>query len=169
MTFHRRACVATLAVAMVLSGPALSQQTSMKELIVGAWTFVSALDVQADGKKTDRWGANPKGVFMFDAGGRFTQFIMRSDLPKFAAKRGDQGTAEENKAVLSGLVAVFGTYTVNEAEKTLITHVEGGAFPNQVGTDQKRTILSLTANELKYANPATSTGTTAEATWKRAK
>jgi hypothetical protein len=136
---------------------------------VGTWTFVSALDVHSDGKKTDRWGSGAKGVFMFDPHGRFTQFITRADLPKFAAGTADKGTAEETKAVLSGFVASFGTYTVNEADKTIITHVEGSVFPNLIGRDQKRVIATLTADELKYTNPTTSMGTVAEATWKRVK
>jgi hypothetical protein len=94
---------------------------------------------------------------------------MRSDLPKFAAKTADQGTADENKAVLQGMITHFGTYSVNEGEKTLTTRVEGSSFPNLVGVEQKRTIASLTTEELKYANPATATGTRAEAVWKRVK
>jgi hypothetical protein len=47
--------------------------------------------------------------------------------------------------------------------------VEGSWFPNRSGAEQKRIIASLTADELKYTSPATATGTTAEATWKRAK
>ena len=152
-----------------LPGGAISQQRSLKEQIVGTWTFVSALDVKPDGTKSDRWGSNPKGIFIFDPNGHFAQFITRSDIPKFAAKSVDQGTAEENKAVLAGLVASFGTYTVNEDDKTLITRVEGNIFPNLVGAEQKRLIVSLTPDELKYTNPSTSTGTTAEATWKRVK
>src|SRR5437016_13651620 len=50
-----------------------------------------ALDVHLDGKKTDRWGSNPKGIFIFDAHGHFAQFITRSDLPKFAAGRKRHG------------------------------------------------------------------------------
>ena len=73
------------------------------------------------------------------------------------------------EAVLAGFVAGFGTYTVNEADKMLITRVKGNIFPNLVGTEQKRLIMSLTADELKYTNPSTSTGMTAEATWKRIK
>ena len=38
---------------------------------------------------------------------------------------------------------------------------------NWNGTDQKRLIGSLTADELKYTNPAASVGGTAELTWKR--
>jgi hypothetical protein len=150
-----------------LVSSASAQQKSMKDQIVGTWTFVSALDVHPDGKKTDRWGSNPKGIFMFDSHGHFTQFITRSDLPKFAAGSVDKGTADEAKAVLAGFVASFGTYTVNEADKTVTTHVEGSVFPNIVGRDQKRAITSLTANELKYTNPMTSLGMSAEATWKR--
>ena len=160
--------IAALELAL-LPGSAVSQQKSLREQIVGTWTFVSALDVKADGTKSDRWGPNSKGIFMFDANGRFAQFITRSDIPRFAAKTADQGTAQENKAVLAGLVASFGTYTVNEADNTVITRVEGNIFPNLVGAEQKRLIVSLTPDELKYTNPTTSTGTTAEATWKRVK
>jgi len=160
----------TVAVGLVAQlASAVGQQKTIKEQIVGTWTFVSALDVHSDGKKTDRWGPGAKGVFMFDPHGRFTQFITRADLPKFAAGTADKGTAEETKAVLSGFVASFGTYTVNEADKTIITHVEGSVFPNLIGRDQKRVIATLTADELKYTNPTTSMGTVAEATWKRVK
>ena len=105
---------------------------------------------------------------MFDPHGHSAQFITGADLPKFAAGTADKGTAEETKAALAGFVASFGTYSVNEADKTATTHVEGSVFPNRVGRDQKRSITSLIADELKYTNPTTSMGTVAEATWKRA-
>ena len=159
--------------AMLLLGagllPSNAAAQSIKDQVIGAWTFVSAVDVYPDGRKDDRWGSNPKGVFIFDKSGHYAQFIMRSDLPKVAGGQANKGTPDENKAILSGLVASFGTYTVNEAEKIVITHVEGGSYPNLFGVDQKRVILSLTGDTLKYTNPATSTGTRAEATWKRVK
>ena len=158
--------------AMGLAAPlstAVAQQKSIKDQIVGTWTFVSALDVHSDGKKVDRWGSGAKGIFMFDPHGHFAQFITRADLPKFAAGALDKGTPEENKAVLAGFVASFGTYTVDEANKTIVTHVEGSVFPNLVGRDLKRVVATLTADELKYTNPTTSMGTVAEATWKRVK
>jgi Lipocalin-like domain len=147
---------------------ALGQEKTLKEQIVGTWSFVSAYDVHADGSKTDRWGRNPKGMFMFDRDGRFVQMISRSDIAPFAAKRVDQGTPAEYKAVMVNVVASFGTYTVNEAERTVTTTVEGSLFPNLVGVAQKRRVMSLSASELKYSNPATTMGTTAEATWRRA-
>ena len=153
----------------LLPTSAVSQQKSLKEQLVGTWTFVSAIDVHKDGTRSDRWGPNPKGVLMFDGNGRYALMIMRSDLPKFAANTSDQGTADESKAVLKGLIVHFGTYSVNEADKTVTTRIEGSSFPNLSGMEQKRIISSLTTDELKYTNPATATGTTAEAIWKRAK
>ena len=94
---------------------------------------------------------------MFDSNGHYSLTIMRSDLPKFAAKTADQGTADENKAVLQGMITHFGTYSVNEADKTLTTRIEGSSFPKSSRTEQKRIIASLTADELKYTNPATAT------------
>ena len=67
------------------------------------------------------------------------------------------------------MIATFGRYSVNEADKTVTTQVEGGSFPNLYGGTQKRVITSLTADELKYTNPAAMTGTTAQVVWKRAK
>jgi len=153
----------------LLPGYAVDQQKSLKEQLVGTWTFVTSADVQKDGTKVDRWGPNPKGMLVFDANGRYVLVIHRSDLPKFAANRVDQGTAAENKAVMQGLIVTFGTYSVNEADKTIITQVEGGSFPNLHGVGQKRIITSLTAEELKYSNPATTAGSSANAVWKRAK
>jgi hypothetical protein len=149
--------------------PLNANAQSLKDQITGTWMLVEAIDVHPDGRRENRWGPDGKGIFIYDGKGNFTQFITRADLPKIAGGTLDKATAEEAKAIVSGLVASFGTYTVNEAEKTITTRVVGGVFPNLIGRDQKRTIISLSADELKYKNPATSTGTSAESTWKRAK
>ena len=147
----------------------LAQQKSLKEQLTGIWTFGSALETSKDGKTSDRWGANPKGMIIFDASGRYSFMISRSDIPKFAANTVTQGTAEENKAVVHGIIVYIGTWSVDEGTKTLITNIEASSFPNVNGTSQKRIITSLTADELRYTNPAATTGTVAEVVWKRAK
>jgi hypothetical protein len=153
----------------LLPANAIAQQKTLKDQLVGTWTYVSSADVRKDGTKVDRWGPNAKGMLVFDATGHYVLVINRADLPKFASNSVDQGTAEENKAVMQGMVVTFGTYSINEADKTLNTKVEGGSFPNLFGGNQKRIIASLTAEELKYSNPATTTGTSAEVAWRRAK
>jgi len=153
--------ITALALALLPSS-AVSQQKSLKDQLVGTWTLVSTDNVQ-------NFGANPKGMLVFDGNGRYSLVFMRSDLPKFAASTADKGTAEENKVVMQGMVAHFGTYTVNEAEKTITSRAEGSWFPNLVGREAKRVVTSLTADELKYTNPATALGTTAHTVWRRAK
>ena len=150
-----------LGVAM-LPGNAVSAPKAKfsKKQLVGTWSLVSTDNVQ-------NFGTNPKGMLVFESNGRYSLIFMRSDLPKFAANTADKGTAEENKAVMQGMVAHFGTYTVNEADKTIISRAEGSWFPNQIGTESKRIITSLTADELRYTNPATALGTTAQTVWKQ--
>jgi len=155
--------------AALLPSSVVAQQKSIKDQLVGTWIFVSAQDVKPDGSKVDPWGPNPKGAAMYDANGRFTFMIMRSDLPKFASNNRGQATGEEGKAVAQGMIAFYGTYTVNESDKTVTTRIEGSSYPNLIGGEQKRVITSLTADELRYTNPTTSTGTKAEAVWRRAK
>ncbi len=157
-----------LAVGLALQpGAALSQQKPLKEQIVGAWTLVSAIDTQADGTKTNPWGANPKGTYMFDANGRFTQMLMHTDLPKIDNRMG--GTPDQNKAIAQGVIAMYGTYTVDEASKTITVRFEGSSFAKFNGTEGKRVVTSITEDELRTMNPATSTGTKAESVWKRVK
>jgi hypothetical protein len=55
------------------------------------------------------------------------------------------------------MVAQFGTWSVNEADKTLTTHIEGALFPNGEGTDA-RVSVGLTGDELKTVGAS---GTTA--------
>ena len=95
--------------------------------------------------------------------------ISRSDIPKLAVNNVNQGTAAENTAVVHGIIAWIGTWSVDEASKVLTTNIVASSFPNLVGNSQKRTISSLTADELKYTNPASSNGSVTEAVWKRAK
>jgi hypothetical protein len=156
-----------LALFMGMTLPAEAQ--SLKQQLVGTWRLVASETLRADGSKIDEYGQNPKGVLIFDNNDHYAVIIMRSDLPKIAANKADQGTAQENRALVVGLVTHFGTYAVDETNKTLISHIEASSFPNNEGIDQRRIIVLLTADELKYGLPTTVTGTKAEVTWKRTK
>jgi hypothetical protein len=139
--------------------------------LVGAWTLVS-ITLEKDGTKTDFYGPNPQGQLMYDATGHFSVVITRSDLPKFASNNREAGTPEENKAIVQGSLAYFGTYAVSEPDKTITTHVESSTFPNWNGTDRK-TIFNIDGDKLStqvVSGPLTSIGTgTAYVVWKRAK
>jgi len=160
--------IAALALALLPSA-AVSQQASLKQQLVGAWTLVSIIATDKPGNKSDRRGANPKGLLIFDASGKFSILTSRAELPNFAIDNVNQGTAEENKAVMTGMIANVGTWSVDEKTKTITTNVDAGSFPNLNGKTQTRVISSLTADELKYTNGASVSGTSDEATWRRVK
>ena len=136
-------------------GDAVAQQKTLKEQLVGTWTFVSSTTKNPDGSPL--WGANPKGLLIFTDNGRFSSHTMRSDRPKFASNNRAQGTADENKAVALGTISSFGTYIVDEANKTYTLRYEGSSYPNQEGTQSVRP-FTIAGDDLKVTNPAPTVG-----------
>jgi len=153
----------------LLPGGAFSQQKLLKDQLVGTWTLVSNDNVAPDGTKRQIFGTNPKGILIFEANGRYAQIFVRPGRPKFKANNRLQGTPEEIKAAYEGALVHFGTWSVTEADKTIVIRTEGALYPNQEGTEGKRTIVSLTADELKLVNPTSGAGGTTEAVFRRAK
>jgi hypothetical protein len=147
---------------------AVSQQKSLKEQLVGTWTVVSWEQARPDGSKFQRFGANPKGVHIFDANGRYAVIFAHPELPKISSNNPSTPTPDELKGLVGRSIAYFGTYTVDEGSKVVNLRVEASSFPNQVGADNKRTITSLTADELKYQNTTALTGGQIYITFKRA-
>jgi hypothetical protein len=119
--------------------------------LVGTWGFSSSVNTRRDGSTFDRWGTNPKGIFMFDRAGHYAQIIIGSESRMFGAKT----------------FCAFGTYSVDEPKKLLVTHIESCSSAKLTGTVQNRALLLLTTDEMKYSNELTSIGATAEVLWKR--
>ncbi|MEO8656484.1 MAG: lipocalin-like domain-containing protein, partial [Ramlibacter sp.] len=139
------------------SGDAAGQQKSLNDQIVGAWTYVSVDTVRQDGSRVPMYGSNPQGVVIFDDSGHYALVNARSDLPRFASNNRSQGTPEEYKAVVLGSIAHFGTYIVNEADKTITFRIHTSTFPNWNGVEQKRP-FSLAGDELRWTTPNASGG-----------
>jgi Lipocalin-like domain/Glutathione-dependent formaldehyde-activating enzyme len=100
--------------------------------------------------------------------GHFALFQSRSELPKLAANDRAQATPEEAAAIVSGSIAYYGTYTINEVEKSLSVSLDGSTFANLLGgSAQKRLVTLLNATELQFANPRTPSGMTLQTAWKR--
>ena len=158
--------MSALVLAVLLAGDAAAQQKTLKEQLVGTRTFISTTGKLADGTPT--WGSDPKGLLIFTDNGRYSSHIVRADVPKFAAKNRLQGTPDENKAAVHGSIGTFGTYTVNEANKSFTVRFEASSYPNNTGTEQTRP-FTITGDELKMINPASSAGGETELVYKRAK
>ena len=120
---------------------------SIAQQIVGTWTLVSSVDIDSSGTRTDTWGPNPLGTYMFDSNGRFAQILLRSDLPKVANR--EQTTAEQAKAVVLGSIAMFGTYAVDRNSHTITHRPVGAMSPDWIGSPMVRGYRFINPNRIE--------------------
>jgi len=160
---------AFIAISAAMVGNAVSQQKPLKDQLVGTWTLASWEQTYPDGRKDQAFGSNPKGIHTFSADGRFALVFLRPDLPKLASNDRVTPTPEEAMAVAKGAIAYYGTYTVSEADKTVTLNIEGTSYSNQIGLPQKRIVTSISADELSYENPRSTSGGQIRVGLKRAK
>jgi lipocalin-like protein len=141
----------------------------IKEQLVGTWALIECEVVALDGTKSPLvLGGNPAGQYIFTDDGHFS-FQAVAEFSKFVSNDRMKTTPEENKAAVHGSIAYYGTYTVDQADKTIALHIERSSFPNQNGTDGKRIITVLSENEMKYINPGRRGGGSINCAYKRAK
>ena len=163
--FRRMKGGMTLALPVVPN--AFGPQRSLKEHLIGTWMLVSWEQTNRDGLKLQRYGAKPKGIAFFDAGGRYIITVMRSDRANYAGNALWQGTAEENKETADGTITYFGTYAGPEADGSIAIHIEGSSFPNWNGTTARRFVAIAEDQLTLTVRPPT--GDVVDVIWKRAK
>ena len=149
-----RNVVAGLLALALSAGAACAQPAKgLKDQIVGTWNFVVAEITAPDGKKSFPFGETPKGILIFTADGSFAQIHVAGDVPKIASNNRLTGTPEEYAAIMRGSLSVFGTYTVDEAKKTVTYNIVSASFPNWEGEAQTRVIDKLNPDEFVNTNP----------------
>jgi hypothetical protein len=129
----------------------VAQQKSLKEQLAGTWTLASCDSTTVNGAKNP-YCVNPKGILIHDANGQFAVMVF--------------GGGRAN-ATAAGAAGNFGTWSVNEADKTLTYHFVGSLNPANEGLDLKLSI-SLAGDEMKGAG-AFANGARVDLTWRRAK
>jgi hypothetical protein len=147
-----RTIAALLALALSAGAAAPQPAATLKDAIVGTWNFVVAEVTAPDGKKSFPFGETPRGILIFTADGHFAQIHVAGDVPKIASNNRLTGTAEEYAEIMQRSLSVFGTYTVDEANRTVTYNITSGSFPNWQGESQTRAIDKLTADEFVNTN-----------------
>ena len=151
---------------------ALAQQKTIKDQLVGTWALIAVTAERADGSKGEPFGPNPKGTIIFTGGTAISRWCNCTTHAEDRGQRSCQERrAEEAQAIVDEIeLAYYGTYTVNEAEKTIAPKLEGGTYANIVGGPEQKRIghKALTANSMKFTNPRTPAGVTLLTVWKRA-
>jgi hypothetical protein len=135
----------TLALAPITTtSVAQTPAKSLKDQLVGHWQLVSV----TIGNRTP-YGPDPQGSLFFDATGHYSLIVIST------------GNARN--------VAYFGTYTVNDADNSIVMHIDASSSSlSAAGRDEKR-LVTLSGDELIVANqtPSGSPGAI-KLTWKQA-
>jgi hypothetical protein len=163
-----RTASARVAAAIALGGllsPGIAPGQSLKEEIVGAWRLVSVYN-EAQEVKRHLLGENPVGLMHFDRSGSVSQFLAKSDLPRFTTPNRLKGTDQEYREVMQGMISGFGTYTVDG--DTVTIQWIASSYPNRAGTEERR-IYRIVGNEMSAVNPTASVGGTSHAKYVRAR
>lgn len=107
-----------LALAFAAAGPvaaALAQGSTLKDQLVGQWQLASiAINNAAP------YGDNPTGSMLLDASGHYSIIVVSN------------GGARN--------ISYYGTYTVDETNKSVTMHIAGGTRANADGRDQTRQV-----------------------------
>jgi Lipocalin-like domain len=147
---------ASAALAAALSMPGIVLGQSLKEQIVGTWRTASIYN-EAGGTKMHLYGEKPAGLTVFDRSGNYISYLSKPDLPKFAIANRLKGTDAEYRAVVQGMVAGYGTYTV-QGDTVTIKWI-ASSYPNRAGTTEKRT-YKVSGDEMTSVNPSAAAGGT---------
>ena len=106
---------------------------------------------------------------MIDAGGHYAMVLADPGRPKWKSNLRPQLTTEEFAAAAKGLVAQFGSWSVDESSKVLTRKVEGALSPNLAGNEQKVTV-GISGDELTTTDPNSGvTGGRTETVYRRTK
>ena len=139
-------------------GSAAAQDKSIKDQLVGTWHFVVAEVTAPDGRKSFPFGPTPRGILIFTPAGDFAQIHIASEVPKIASGNRLEATPEEYAGIMRSTIAQFGTYTVDEENKTFTYKIVSSTFPNWEGILQTRRIEKLTDDEFVNTNPQVGAG-----------
>lgn len=150
MTTFRGRAAAALAVVLLAAPITGAQTTPARDTarFIGTWRLVSDTTT---------------GMMIYDALGNMAAQVMPNRVRrKYAAAA---PTPEEAKDAITGYLAYFGTYSVDEQAHIITHHRTGNINPGQVGDDVVRTYV-FESNDRLVLTPA---GSTNKIVWERAR
>jgi hypothetical protein len=132
------------AAAVILRG---QSSESLRNQLVGTWRFVSSTQRLADGTTRPDPQTGPKGLgyLIYTKSGQVCVVVGNSERPRWSSPQAP--TDAEARNALDGLTAYAGTFQVNQAERSVVHHIEIDRVPNSVGAERKR-FCSITGNRL---------------------
>ena len=163
-------CFVTMLAFLMVALPASkvgAQEKSLKDRVIGVWSLVSFESFDPKGAKVPSMeGGDVKGRLILTGSGHLSVQII-SEIPKLESKDRLKTTAEDDKAVAHGVLSFFGTYSVDDADKTIGFQIERSTFPNQVTGKGVKRAVTFTGDEMRFDNPGRTAGGNVVIVWKR--
>lgn len=144
-------------IAAMLSTQAYAKPIKKSDLI-GTWIYKTAYTEFPDGKRINQFGEHPKGIFIVQPNGRYSHIVMDENLPKVKSGILKETAPEEREALAEGVLAHFGTWTIDERGGTFTVQIQNSSFPNFDGISQGRVVTKLDDDTLEYVNATTTSG-----------
>jgi hypothetical protein len=142
---------------------------STSQILVGSWRLISSEGHSSNGGIVNDQGETPAGRAMFDASGRLSLHLTNPNRKNWASGDFLRPTRDECLETARDYFGYFGSYSVDEDAGVVTFHVDGAAYPNYVGTDQKR-FYKIEGNRLILRTPPERAGgadVTYYVTWER--
>src|SRR4029453_8385719 len=119
--------------------PAAQGGGDMRARMLGAWRLESRTVRKAGGEvlRDPVLGAEPVGRLFYDGSGRMSLQMMRPGRAQAIGAPANPEDAQNPRCSL-GYDSYFGTFRLNPAAGTVIHHVEGSLFPEDLGKDFER-------------------------------
>jgi Lipocalin-like domain len=129
------------AIVASLTPAAFAQQQTLQSGLEGTWKITAAYDQFVDGHKRNPWGENPQGVADYTPNGTFIFQIMGGNR----SAKPDTNPSDP----VGPAIAFFGSYTVDEQNKTYTFHVQQCTFPQWNGISRTTTVADISPTTLK--------------------
>ncbi len=106
--------------------------------LVGVWRLLSIRDRVDSGRSQDHpdLGANVEGRLVYTASGHMSVNFMRRDRESWSSEEFPSMRERAESSRTYGAYA--GRYTVDEAKRVVVHHVEVALIPNRAGRDLQR-------------------------------
>ena len=122
--------------------------------VVGTWRLVSFESRYENGEIRYPLGRKAIGQLSYSTEGNVSAVLVQPDRLPFTSGDMRRGTDAEVRSAFEGLIAYFGTYSVDAEKGTVTHHVLGASFPNWMGGDQVR-FYKLEGTKLILSTPPT--------------
>jgi hypothetical protein len=124
MTRLSKVTMALLMLALALPAADSVAQPKTKDVIIGSWSHTFGSDNYDHGEIND-WNVGMKGILTFDSNGHFSMLIIGPAQPELKSANARRPDAD--------VVASVGTYTVSEADKSVIARIDGDSYSPRIG------------------------------------